>query len=68
MLLDNRGVFVKKSKFIKRMWKCEKNFQEISDRGIELRRRRQQPYEMNPALALLDLRVTYVGRDPIWAV
>lgn len=51
MLLDNRGVFVKKSKFIKRMWKCEKNFQEISDRGIELRRR-QQPYEMNPALAL----------------
>ena len=54
MLLDNRGVFVKKSKFIKRMWKCEKNFQEISDRGIELRRlrRRQQPYEMNPALAL----------------
>ena len=55
MLLDNRGVFVKKSKFIKRMWKCEKNFQEISDRGIELwrrLRRRQQPYEMNPALAL----------------
>ena len=50
MLLDNRGVFVKKSKFIKRMWKCEKNFQEISDRGIELRR--HPPYEMNPALAL----------------
>ena len=47
MLLDNRGAFIKKSKFIKRMWKCEKNFQEISDRGIEL-----LPYEMNPALAL----------------
>ena len=52
MLLDNRGVFVKKSKFIKRMWKCEKNFQEISDRGIEPWWRREQPYEMNPALAL----------------